>query len=133
MNAYGAMLVRNYQENSVNTASPVRLVVLLYQGAIRALRLAGCYFQDGDSVKAHSEVLQAEKIVLELIGALNFKEGGEIARNLFQLYQFILKQCALVEAESARELIPSLVRILEGLKEAWQEIEKNGPKITGSV
>jgi len=133
MNAYGAMLVRNYQENSVNTASPVRLVLLLYQGAIRALRLAERYFQDGDSVKAHSEVLQAEKIVLELISALNFKEGGEIAGNLFRLYQFILEQCALLEAENARELIPSLVRILEGLKEAWQEIEKNGPKITGSV
>ncbi|NSW77007.1 MAG: flagellar export chaperone FliS [Candidatus Atribacteria bacterium] len=128
MNAYSAMLVRNYQENSVNTASPVRLVILLYQGAIRALRLAERYFQDKDSVKAHSEILQTEKIILELINALNFQEGEEIARNLFRLYQFILEQCALLNEENAQKLLPGLVRILEGLKEAWQEIEKNEPR-----
>jgi len=133
VSAYNAMLVRNYQENSVNTASPVRLVVLLYQGAIRALSLAGRYFQDGDPVRAHSEILQAEKIVLELVNSLNFKEGGEIAQNLFQLYQFVLKQCALLNEENAQKLLPGLVQILEGLKEAWQTLEKNGPKPAGNL
>ncbi|MGQ9747553.1 MAG: flagellar export chaperone FliS [Candidatus Caldatribacteriaceae bacterium] len=128
MNAYSTMLVRNYQENSVNTASPLRLVIMLYQACIRALHRAEKYFGERDSVKAHSEVLRAEKIVLELMQALNFEQGGEIARNLFSLYQFILEQCALLGEENASRFIPRLVQILEGLQKAWQEIEKNGTR-----
>lgn len=128
MNAYSAMLVRNYQENLVNTASPVRLVILLYQGSIGALHRAEKYFEEKNPVKAHSEILQAEKIVLELMQALNFEQGGEIAQNLFSLYQFILEQCALLNEENASRLIPRLIQILEGLQEAWREIEKNGTK-----
>ncbi len=125
MNTYSANLVRNYQENAVYTASPVKLIVLLYEGAIRSLRLAERHFAEGKLERARSEILQAEKILLELINTLNFAQGGDIAKNLFALYQFILRQCASLSEENTPEMIPRLVMLLEGLKEAWQELAKN--------
>lgn len=129
MGTYSAIMARRfYEENTVNTASPVKLVVLLYDGAIRFLKLAERAFAEGDRVLARMHIGKAEKIILELLGSLNFEDGGEIAENLFALYRFVLRECARMSGENYEEVLPGVIRILSGLRDAWKELEAYGQR-----
>ncbi len=129
MGTYSATMARRfYEENTVNTASPVKLVVLLYDGAIRFLKLAERAFAEGDRALARMHIGKAEKIVLELLGSLNFEDGGEIAENLFALYRFVLRECARMNGENYEEVLPGVIRILSGLRDAWKELEAYGQR-----
>lgn len=127
MGTYSATMARRfYEEHTVNTASPVKLVVLLYDGAIRFLKLAERAFTEGDRVLARMHIGKAEKIILELLGSLNFEDGGEIAENLFALYRFVLRECARMSGENYEEVLPGVIRILSGLRDAWKNLEAYG-------
>lgn len=126
MNAYVTMARKFYEENTVATASPLRLVVLLYDGAIKFFKLAERAFAEGDAVLARMHMAKAERIILELLGSLNVEEGGEIAENLFALYRFILRECARTTSENYTVTLPGIIRILSGLREAWKELESRG-------
>lgn len=127
MGTYSATMARRfYEEHTVNTASPVKLVVLLYDGAIRFLKLAERAFAEGDRVLARMHIGKAEKIILELLGSLNFEDGGEIAENLFVLYRFVLRECARMSGENYEEVLPGVIRILSGLRDAWKNLEAYG-------
>jgi len=127
MGTYSATMARRfYEEHTVNTASPVKLVVLLYDGAIRFLKLAERAFAEGDRVLARMHIGKAEKIILELLGSLNFEDGGEIAENLFALYRFVLRECAQMSGENYEEVLPGVIRILSGLRDAWKNLEAYG-------
>lgn len=126
MSVYLTMARKFYEENTVTTASPLKLVVLLYDGAIKFFKLAERTFAEGDEVLARMHMAKAERIVLELLGSLNVEEGGEIAENLFALYRFILRECARTNKENYRVTLPGIIRILSGLREAWKELESRG-------
>jgi flagellar protein FliS len=127
MGTYSATMARRfYEEHTVNTASPVKLVVLLYDGAIRFLKLAERAFAEGDRALARMHIGKAEKIILELLGSLNFEDGGEIAENLFVLYRFVLRECARMSGENYEEVLPGVIRILSGLRDAWKNLEAYG-------
>jgi flagellar protein FliS len=129
MGTYSATMARRfYEEHTVNTASPVKLVVLLYDGAIRFLKLAERAFAEGDRVLARMHIGKAEKIILELLGSLNFEDGGEIAENLFALYRFVLRECARMSGENYEEVLPGVIRILSGLRDAWKNLEAYGQR-----
>jgi flagellar protein FliS len=123
MNAYTSV-VRSYQQQAVNTGSPLRLVVFLYDGAIRFFRLSARAFAEGEREKAREYLLRAEKIVLELLGSLNFEAGGEIARNLSELYCFIVGRCGELSEENYAQIIEENCRLLGGLREAWVQLEQ---------
>lgn len=127
MGVYNSTMARRfYEENAIATASPLKLVVLLYDGAIRFFRLAERAFAEGDSVLARMHMAKAERIILELLGSLNVEEGGEIAENLFALYRFVLRECARTDGENYTVTLPGIIRILSGLREAWKELESRG-------
>jgi len=129
MGTYSATMARRfYEEHTVNTASPVKLVVLLYDGVIRFLKLAERAFAEGDRVLARMHIGKAEKIILELLGSLNFEDGGEIAENLFALYRFVLRECAQMNGENYEEVLPGVIRILSGLRDAWKNLEAYGQR-----
>lgn len=127
MGAYNAALIqKRYQENAVSTASPLRLIVMLCGGVRRFMHMAQKSFSAGEEREGKNHLLRAEKVVLELMGSLNLEEGGEIAQNLLQIYQFTLEQCALCNESNYSQILPPLLKIWEGLEESWREIEKNG-------
>ncbi|MEN3186779.1 MAG: flagellar export chaperone FliS [Atribacterota bacterium] len=123
MNAY-VNVVRSYQHNDVDTASPVHLIVLLYDGAIRFFRLSARAHSEGKKEEARAYLLRAEKIILELLCVLDLEKGGEIAQNLSELYRFIIGQCSALNDEDYGEVIEANCRLLSGLREAWVQLER---------
>lgn len=107
----------------VDTASPAKLVVMLYDGAIRFLKQGQAAIQQGNREKQNHYLVRAQQILTALMGALNLEEGGEIARNLMALYQFMHEQLVLANLEDDASRVQQVCRMLESLREAWAQVE----------
>jgi flagellar protein FliS len=118
-----------YKETQVTTANQGKLIVMLYDGAIKFLNIA---IENMASPRtydvANTNIIKAQDIVTELLLSLNMKEGGEISQNLFNLYMYFKK--ALLDANIAKnpELIKPVVTNLRSLRDAWDHISANETK-----
>ncbi len=117
-------MVHPYQQIEITTASPEMLVVKMYEGAIRFARRAADHHRSGE-IKARGQALsRALAIVSELEHALDFEQGGEVARNLQSLYQFVNQRLVDANLQGDPKPIEEAVAILDRLLGAWQEIAK---------
>ncbi len=113
-----------YRANQVQTATPLGLIVMLYEGAISFLDKAERSAGSGDWDKAQSMIRRAQDVVYELMGCLDMEKGGRIALDLFRLYEYMGYR--LVQAQIRRDAGP-LVEVrghLSSLREAWVEAER---------
>ena len=114
-----------YRETKIKTASQGKLIVMLYDEAIRQLSIASEALQKGKQNfdQANNAILKAQDIVTELIVSLDFERGGEIARGLFSLYSFFNQQ--LVQANLKKDVnsIYIIKDLLVELRAAWASIE----------
>ena len=115
-----------YREMEILTASPIGLVVRLYDEAIHNCRAAAAHQDAGRVAERGRAITQAMAIVGELREALDHERGGEIARNLESLYVFVLDQ--LVEANVARDVagLVNAASTLTELQQGWREIQRSG-------
>ena len=104
------------------TATPERLVVMLYDGAIRFLHQAAAAMRAGDPVRAHDRLRRAEAIVDELNFTLDLDKGGEVAERLRGIYLFCKRH--LLESNLRRDPagIDSVAKLLGELRQSWDEL-----------
>lgn len=121
-------LYQAYTEVSVVGSNPIRLVTMLYEGAISACQEIERCFESGDIWGRSKAVTKAVNILTELLLSLNYEKGGEMAANLKRLYSYM--QCRLLEAHTRKDrAIPKEVeRLLFQLLEAWQIVEQQGAR-----
>lgn len=124
---------RTYRANSILTASPGQLVLMLYDGALKALGLALEAFStselDPQRIQTiNTQLLKAQAIITELQNGLNLEAGGEFARTMHRLYDYHNRR--LLEANIRKQ--PEPVKEVEGLvrelREAWAQMlaQQNG-------
>jgi flagellar protein FliS len=132
-------IASHYQRHRARGASPVGLVVLLYDAAIESLRRAALAAESG---RIEQRVAASNHVVLvinELSRSLDHKRGGEIARHLDQFYA--VARATLMEANlrSDPHIFEELVGVFCSLREAWQQVEietaapSHAPKPTGAT
>ncbi len=122
---------RAYQTQSVLTASPGQLVLLLFDGALRFLALAHAALEtdvrDPRRIETvNTNLLKTQNIVAELQSGLNREAGGQLAVTLDRLYDYFNRR--LREANLKKELPPvvEVERLLTALRDAWAEMLHNG-------
>ena len=110
-----------YRENSIMTASPEQLVVMLYDGAGRFLRQAEGSMLDGSWLVASEKLSRAEAIIDELLATLDM-DAGEVADRLQSIYVFC--KTRLIEARIERDSVrvDQVARLLAELREAWSQV-----------
>jgi flagellar protein FliS len=110
-----------YRENSIMTASPEQLVVMLYDGAGRFLRQAEGSMIDGSWLQASEKLSRAEAIIDELLATLVL-DAGEVADRLQSIYVFC--KTRLIEARIERDAVrvDQVARLLGELREAWSQV-----------
>jgi len=111
-----------YLKTTVETAPPIKQVVMLYERAIVALKEAENDIKNNDIKSKINNIYKAVDIINALDSALDMEAGGEIAANLRDLYDFIDKQLVIVNSRNDIKLLNDLIEILENLKSAWEEI-----------
>ncbi len=122
MTTYAANPTRAYREQSVLTATPGQLVVMLYDGCLRFLTQAAHAMRDGDRREADRRLVRAEAILDELLATLDLEQGGVVASRLQGIYVFASLQ--LLEARRASDpaLIDHVAELLGELRDAWSQI-----------
>jgi flagellar protein FliS len=109
-----------YLESRVLSASPLELVCMLYQCALDSVQDARRHLEAGDIVARSKAICRAVGAISELDGSLNQAEGGEISRNLAELYQYMRQR--LTEANMLQKDAPlaEAQSLLVTLSEAWK-------------
>jgi flagellar protein FliS len=123
---------QQYRATKVETAGSVDLVVMLYQGAVRFIRLGIEAIERNDGKAAHENLVRAQDIVVELLGSLNYEAGGQIAGQLASVYDYCFRR--LVTANVKKDVIPAreVVGIMRELGTAWQEIAAQQRQVQGT-
>ncbi|NMB41468.1 MAG: flagellar export chaperone FliS [Firmicutes bacterium] len=125
----GANPYMQYQKVQVETADQGRLLLMLYEGALRFLRRARKFLHDKNMEEAHNNLLRVEDIVFELMASLDLEKGGEVASALFGLYDYMYH--LLLEANLKKDPQPldQVEEMLEELGGTWKEAlgEKKHP------
>jgi flagellar secretion chaperone FliS len=112
-----------YQQGQVGSANPLRIVVLLYEGAIRFIGQAQASWPD-PSVRG-AALGRAHRIVSELLASLDYEKGGDIAANLDGLYHFILDEITRANVTGSQKRLDGVTKVLRELLAGWTSIEAN--------
>ena len=114
--------IKVYKENAVTTQGRGRLVVLLYEGAIKFLKQALLDLQLGDMAGKGRNIARAQDILYELSSVLDIEQGGEIAANLRSLYNFMQRHLNQANLRKDEQMIQEVINLLEELNQGWRAI-----------
>ena len=118
-----------YKKASVNTLDQNKLIIMLYDGAIKNANFAVQYMESGEIEKVHDSLIKTKNIVTELLATLNMEQGGEIAKNLKSLYSYMFSQLIEANMEKKSEPVLTVIDLLKELRGAWVQIkEKKKPE-----
>lgn len=122
----------SYLESQVYAASPVRLVTILYRAALDSLEAARAQLATGDIRKRAEATTRASNVVAELTQSLNLEEGGEIARSLLQLYDYLLFRIHQANMNADDLAYQECIQLLSTLLDGWQSIGDPAPEHGGA-
>lgn len=115
MNTY----INQYKQNEVQTSTPEKILILLYDGAIQFLIKAEKAMQEQDVDGIHTNLVSCQKIILEFMSTINMEEGGDFAARLYNLYDYFYR--TLVDANMKKDLskVKEVLEHLKSLRDTW--------------
>lgn len=122
----GYNALNQYKQNTVLSATPEELTLMLLEGAIKFINIGKYSIEKKDNSKAHEALLRAQDIVWELNASLNM--DYEISNNLRGIYDFIIKR--LIDGNISKEIEPldEALELLQELRDTWKEAMKSVKK-----
>ena len=118
---YNANIVNSYNQLNLGVDNPAKLVLMMYEGALRFSSFAKKAIKEGNIEKKVKFINKTSDIFLELIRILDFEKGGQIAYYLNGLYAYQLELLAKANAENNTEHIDKVMNVLKELISAWKE------------
>lgn len=118
-NAYSA-----YKNNSVNYASREQLLLMLLDGAVKFAKIAKVGIEEKDIKKAHENIVKTQNIFYELMATLDVEKGGEWAKGLIQVYEFIVNRLMEANVKKDVAIINEVIPLIEDVRDTWNEAYK---------
>ncbi|HOA41199.1 MAG TPA: flagellar export chaperone FliS [Halanaerobiales bacterium] len=113
---------QKYKTAQYSIASPEQLLLMLYEGAIKYARQAQKDMEERNVEAANNKLKKTEDIISELMVSLNMDEGGEIAQNLYNLYDYMNRRLIQANIRKDPGLVDEVITLLTSLKESWEEV-----------
>lgn len=110
---------QQYKQNSVLTASPEELTLMLYDGCLKFMRQAKVFIEDKNIEGAHVSITKAQAIIEELDVTLNM--DIPISESLRPLYQFMTEQLIEANIKKDAQYIDTIYPMVEELRDTWKE------------
>lgn len=110
-----------YKQTAVETASPEKLLVMLFTGGLKFLRQGEKALADGDYEEAHNYLTRVQDIITELNTTLDVENGGEIAANLRELYNFYFMRIVSANIKKDPELLKPVIEFFATYRDVWSE------------
>lgn len=115
----------NYVETAVSEATPHKLVEMLYAGAIKNMNLAKVFIAQKNHEKKALHINKALSILNALRAGVDLKKGGDVAQNLYDLYDYSYRTLFNVSAKNDLALLDEVLEHITLLSEAWKEMPDN--------
>ncbi|KAA5804423.1 flagellar export chaperone FliS [Thermoanaerobacterium thermosaccharolyticum] len=106
-----------YKRNSIMTASPEELVMMLYNGIIRFVNEAKQAIDDKNIERAHNSITRAQDIVLELMSTLDMQY--DISKNLYSIYDYISRRLIEANLKKDKVALDEVESLISDLKDTW--------------
>ncbi len=116
-----------YHKTQVSTADQVKLILMMYDGAIQFIHQAQMKLEKNDVVGKGQDVARAQRIVSELQNALNLKKGGQIAVSLDAIYVYVNNQLSMANLKNSQDHLENAIVVLKELREGWEGIRSHQP------
>ncbi len=114
--------IATYQDNAVSTQSKGRLIVMLYDGAIKFMRLAIMEMEKNNYEAKGRYINKALDIINELNAVLDGDSGGEISSNLRKLYIFMINHLSQANIKCDPQMVREVIKLMEELNRGWKAI-----------
>jgi flagellar secretion chaperone FliS len=122
LSAYTGTPTLAYKQQSILTATPGQLVVMLYDGCLRFLNQAAYAMRESNRNMATIKLRRAEAIITELLVTLDHDKGGEIAERLSGIYTFSRQQLRRAELDQDAEVVDQVAGYMSELRDAWAQM-----------
>lgn len=111
-----------YKQNSISTATPEELTLMLHNGAIKFMNIAKYSIEKGEMERAHNSLVRAQDIISELNYSLDMEY--DISKDLRSLYDFVMSK--LVDGNINKDInsIEEAIGITSEMRETWKEVIK---------
>lgn len=113
---------QKYQQNSVLTASPAELTLMLYNGAIKFCNLAVEGIEKNDIQKAHNNAVKAQRIIYEL--KITLKKDFSLAKEMNSLYDYIIELLVEGNTKKDKDKILEAKGFICDFRDMWQQVMK---------
>lgn len=117
MNPY----LKQYQKNEVETASPEKILILLYDGAIQFLNKAKMAMAEKNIPEIHNNIIGCENIIMEFINTVDIENGGDFAIRIQALYQYFYNTLVQANLKKDESKIDEVLRHLIDLRATWKQ------------
>lgn len=120
-----------YANNKVTTASPADLVLMLYEGAIKFCNIAIVAVESNDIEKAHTNIMKAQKIIIEFQASLDYKYST--AKDFNEVYTYLLARLREANLKKDKEILEEVLKHLRTMRDTWKEVmrlTKNGTDVS---
>jgi flagellar protein FliS len=114
----------DYIEKAIETATPAKLVEMLYTGAINFLAQAKNAIEINDMALANDKLVRVQDIIMELNISLDMEKGGEISTNLRSLYNYMYKRLLDANMKKDLKIIDEVSEYIKDLRDTWIEAMK---------
>jgi flagellar protein FliS len=121
-NNFGA---NQYKQTAVKTANRGQIVIMLYEAAIQNVKKAAVAIDQKDIPAKGVAIGKAHDIINELLNTLDFEVGGNIAKDLERLYNFMTEQLVKANLEISKEPLQTVQKLLETLLDGWKGAVNN--------
>lgn len=111
-----------YKTTSIQTAGQGRLIIMLFEGAIRFMNRFAEAARERKIEEAHNNSIKAQRIVTELILALDHSKGGDVSRVIEAAYEDIRRRMIQSNIRKNLDLVPGIVTDLESFRETWSQV-----------
>ena len=114
--------INQYRKTEVTTADQGKLIIMMYDGAIKFIEIAKNKLKENDLAGKGIYISKAQGIISELMASLNMEGGGEIALSLEKLYAFMNRQLRIANVNKDLKPLDIVSKILKELRDAWGRI-----------
>jgi flagellar protein FliS len=113
-----------YLKSRILSADPMELVCLMYQAAVSEVQEARRHLQAKDIRARSNSITKVQNILSELATVLDHKRGGQFAKNLAQLYDYMMRRLTEANFKQIDEPLAEVLGLLATLKEGWDGIRQ---------
>jgi flagellar protein FliS len=108
-----------YKQTSVESASKEKILLMLYEGAIKNIKLAKKALEEKRIADKGTYLGKAHAIVSELMSSLDHNIGGQLTKDLESLYIYILQEMTRGNLENDATYFDRIIKLLETLYDGW--------------